>query len=484
MFSQQQFLLYITIMAAATVLSPFTIMPSSSIMFRRPNHRILIRMFHLTTILPSVGGLRIAVIGGGASGIFSSIHAAALSKSNNKVVVFEASPKTLGKVKISGGGRCNVLHDTSSIPINAVLEKYPRGKKELRGLYQKHWTPLDSRAWFERRGVALKTEEDGRMFPITDNSQTIIDTLLQAADDVGVEIRRKQKVMEISTSSTKKNGFTITSKDGTAETFDSVIMATGSSKAGHELAKQFGHTVIDPVPSLFTFKAAPSQIKEHDGVLTHLAGVSVPNARLSFRVDPKKKKIIQQEGPLLITHQGISGPSTLRLSAYAARDFHRAQYQGDVFVHWAPDYLSTNPEEVFDRVWHCTTAMPKRAVSTSCPLTTDIPKRLWSSMVINGCGISKELKWGELTKKKAREVASILIACKIHVIGKSTNKEEFVTAGGVTLKEVDMKTMESKLCPNLFFCGEVLDIDAVTGGFNFMGCWSTGYTAGTHAAAR
>eukprot|EP00547_Thalassionema_nitzschioides_P008621 CAMPEP_0194227908 /NCGR_PEP_ID=MMETSP0156-20130528/43098_1 /TAXON_ID=33649 /ORGANISM="Thalassionema nitzschioides, Strain L26-B" /LENGTH=452 /DNA_ID=CAMNT_0038960405 /DNA_START=152 /DNA_END=1510 /DNA_ORIENTATION=- len=426
----------------------------------------------------STSASRIAVIGGGASGIFSSIQAAA---SVAEVFVFEASPKTLGKVKISGGGRCNVLHDTSKAT-NEILENYPRGKKELRGLYSKHWTPQDSREWFEQKGVKLKTESDGRMFPTTDKSQTIIDTLLHSAEQAGVDIRKKSKVFDI----TKDGiGFTVSLNDS-AEQFDSIILATGSSKAGHILAENLGHTIVDPVPSLFTLNTKP-QVQE-GGLLHELSGVSVPWARVSFKFTAegkKKKQVMTQEGPLLITHRGISGPSTLRLSAFGAREFHNIDYKGDLFVHWAPELGNT--EDLASQLWQYTSTIPKRAISSTCPLklsdgSSAIPKRLWASMVTK-CGFEKETKWCEAPKKKINALAIMITQCTLDITGKNTNKDEFVTAGGVPLKEVNLKTMESKVCPGLFLCGEVLDIDGVTGGFNFMGCWSTGYTAGTGATA-
>mmetsp|Transcript_25917 Transcript_25917/g.39221 ORF Transcript_25917/g.39221 Transcript_25917/m.39221 type:complete len:334 (+) Transcript_25917:548-1549(+) len=322
------------------------------------------------------------------------------------------------------------------------------------------------------------------MFPITDKSQTIIDTLMEAAEEAGVEIQRKSKVFSVTKEA--ENGCFTVCLNGAEEQFDSIILATGSSKAGHDLAKALGHTIVDPVPSLFTLN---TKLQVQDGGLLHeLSGVSVPWARVSFRfkVEGKKKKqVLSQEGPLLITHHGISGPSTLRLSAFGAREFNHVGYKGDVFVHWAPEL--GNAEELASQLWDYTLTIPKRAISTSCPLklqdgSSAIPKRLWGSMVAQ-CGFEKDKKWCEAPKKKINALARIISDCTLQITGKSTNKDEFVTAGGVALNEVSLKTMESKVCPGLFLCGELLNIDGVTGGFNFMGCWSTGYTAGAGAAA-
>ena len=451
------------------------------------------------------------MIGGGASGIFASIAAAEHANGQADVTVLEGSPHTLSKVKISGGGRCNVLHDTSK-PTSDILNGYPRGSKELQGLYYKHFTPATAREWFTSRGVTLKTEGDGRMFPTTDKSQTIIDTLLNAADEAGVQIMKKQKVLSIAKSDSVTDGqedenstntsgrFMVETKDSpTPLEFDAIILATGSSKAGHALAATLGHTIVDPVPSLFTLSSKP-EVSE-GGLFHGLSGLSVPTARLTLSVsstpaagngasNPSKKKRqkktkLQQEGPLLITHHGVSGPAALRLSAFAARPFHDLNYQTTVQIHWAPS-LGTS-QQIADALWKCTSLSPRKAVATICPLTlpeggSAIPRRLWSSMVL-ASGMDSDTVWAEAPKKKVQALARMVAEFALQVTAKGVFKEEFVTAGGVALKEVDMKSMQSKQLPGLFFCGEVLDVDGVTGGYNFMNCWSTGHTAGTHAAA-
>ncbi|CAB9523029.1 HI0933-like protein [Seminavis robusta] len=505
---------------------------------------------------------RIAVIGGGASGIFSAISAAEhFERQNNvvgspplEIVVLEATSKTLTKVAISGGGRCNVLHDTSKSTAE-ILNGYPRGKKELTGLLSSRFTPQQAQAWFQKQGVELKTEPDGRMFPITDDSQTVIDALLSASSRKGlVDIRKRQKVLdigipaldpdeqrshgpllfEISTQQKDKTG----EKKVRKEHFDAIVLATGSAPAGYQLAQSIleqsssattskkngtkpSKAFVSPVPSLFTMNTK-LDVKEEGCLLHGLAGVSVPKARVTFRPEesskkdatitsqddgkvqqqPKKRKRskktpphLQQEGPLLVTHHGVSGPAVLRLSAFGARDFHEANYRGTLRIHWAPDLGTV--DEILDSLKKKQMTNPKRMVATGCPLTVTgtvkessgfvekriaaIPKRLWSSFVIHGCGIDPTTTWAEINKKAVRKLATFIAECDLQVTGKGTFKEEFVTAGGVALKEIDMKTMMSKSCPGFFLCGEVINVDGVTGGFNFMNCWGTGHVAGTSA---
>jgi predicted Rossmann fold flavoprotein len=450
--------------------------------------------------------IRIAVVGGGASGIFAAIAAGTASSSSsltspaasshkktrnsNQITVLEAGSATLTKVKISGGGRCNVLHDTSKA-VPDLLQGYPRGKNELNGLFNSRFSPTMAQQFFEQRGVQLKTEADGRMFPTTDSSQTIIDTLLTAAEDVGVSVLTRCKVESIQKAGpTGPFRLSIVQKEGTEKVSkevecDAVILATGSSPIGYQLAKDLGHSLVTTVPSLFTLNA---KLDVKEGALLHeLSGVSVPKARVSFRFTvegKKKKKVIEQEGPLLITHHGLSGPAALRLSAFGARDFADANYRGDVVIHWAPS-LGT-ADQVADALWRTTTSNPKKTVATTCPLLLEdgsgaIPRRLWSSMVLQA-GFTKDTVWAEASKKLVRKLATQISECPIQMTGKGTFKEEFVTAGGISLKEIDMKTMQSKVCPGLYVCGELINVDGVTGGYNFMNCWGTGYVAGTSAA--
>ena len=489
---------------------------------------------------------RIAVIGGGASGMFAATAAADASSSSCDVVVFEGTSKTMSKVRISGGGRCNVMHDVTK-PLPQILASYPRGNKELRGLFTKRFTPSDAYDWFTARGVELKTEQDGRMFPITDNSQTIIDTITHAAIKAGVEVKTKSKIQSVEWIDSDNNpdcgNFAInvasrsatTTKEESTEYFDAVILATGSFPIGHEIARSLGHKVIKPVPSLFTFDT--KELVREGGTFYGLAGLSVQTARLTLTVTeemkpagdsekqpthindetaskPKNKKrkkkasTITQEGPLLITHHGISGPATLRLSAFAAREFHAVKYNCEVKLHFCPKFEeqqrrlgSTGGSEdiLMDALWEMTRLIPKRRVATGCPLfmtengengdtsTNEapnapiIPKRLWAALVTHS-SVSPDLLWGDASKAIIRSLANSLASFPLQTTGFSSFKEEFVTAGGVFLKEVQLTNMESKIRPGLFMAGEVLDVDGVTGGFNFMNCWSTGFVSGGSAA--
>lgn len=438
---------------------------------------------------------RVAVIGGGASGIFAAIAAA----QQCDVTVLEAASKTLTKVQISGGGRCNVMHNASR-PVPELLQQYPRGQRELQGLFQKRFRPEECRAWFEQHGVTLKTEPDGRMFPITDSSQTVIDALLQAAAQSQVIIRTRCRVQALQ----KEDGrFAVSlvdkntpSNEATVEHYDAIILATGSVPLGYRLAESLGHSLVTTVPSLFTLNA--DDAVRPGGVLHGLAGVSVSLARVSYWPSAlldsgkrKKTKVLhQQEGPLLITHYGLSGPAALRVSAFGARDLAEHSYKGTLKIHWAPSF-GTTVDDILEQLWSMTWSNPRKTISTVCPLirtdpttgtvTTAIPRRLWSALV-QAAGVDENAVWGAVSKKLVRQLAIQVTECPINMTGKGTFKEEFVTAGGVPLKEIDMTRMESKVCPGLFLCGEVMNVDGVTGGFNFMNAWGSGYVAGTSVA--
>lgn len=337
--------------------------------------------------------MKTIVIGGGAAGIFAAIHCNA--------ILLERTNQLLAKVRISGGGRCNVT--TSIVDPKELIQNYPRGGRELLGPFH-HFGPLDTRVWFEERGVPLKTEADGRIFPRSNRSQTIIDCLMEAAK--GLDIRMQQKIGAIS----KVGDHFEIECNGEVLKCDKLILATGSAKAGYRWAENLGHTIQEPVPSLFTFNVPSSPLKELSGIAVQDCIVSLPGS--SF----------QQRGPVLITHFGFSGPAIIKLSAWSARYLHDLAYQAPLTIRWTPPF----------------------------------PKRL-----------KRFLK---------EETQNYLIE------GKTTHKEEFVTCGGVTLKEIDFRTMESHLCKGLHFAGEVLDIDGVTGGFNFQNAWTTGFLAGKACA--
>lgn len=392
----------------------------------------------------------VAVIGGGAAGFFAAITNAE-NHPDAKVILLEKARQILSKVKISGGGRCNVTH--SCFDPAELIKYYPRGSKELRGPFCQ-FQPKDTIAWFEKRGVRLKTETDGRMFPTTDSSQTIIDCLLNAATSAGVEICRECGVENITKSDT---GFLIELTNGNTLAVDKVIFATGSNPKMWELLRSLGHTVIDPVPSLFTFNIPDSPF--HD-----LSGISVPNALVTL---PQWK--LQHYGPVLITHWGVSGPAVLKLSAWGARELAASGYNADVMINWVPEISA---EKMLQQTKQQT---PSKTVGSDALF--DLPKKLWKKFV-SLAGVGEDVRWSHLTKEQLKNLSCILNGTLLKMQGKTTNKEEFVTAGGVKLSEVNFKTMESKIVEGLFFAGEVLDIDGVTGGFNFQNAWTTGWLAG------
>lgn len=397
----------------------------------------------------------ILVIGGGASGFFAAIHAA---HKNNKVVIFEKSGKVLSKVKVSGGGRCNVTNSISEI--NLLITNYPRGRKELRNVFSRFSTS-DTVNWFESRGVKLKTEPDGRMFPQSDSSQTIIDCLLNEVEKNNIEIAFNTAVKEIKY---ENNKFEVLTETGKNFLFDKIIIATG----GYPQLKSYqwlsfsGHTIIAPVPSLFTFNIPKNPFEG-------LMGVSVPFVRL--RIDGFKEV---SEGPMLVTHWGLSGPAVLKLSAFAARFLAERHYDFRISINFFP---SMNEEELRQLLLSNKTNIKDRKILNSG--IAALPGRLWERLV-EISGVHSELKWGEIPNAQINKLASVISNSLIEVKGKTTFKEEFVTCGGVSLKEINMSTMESKLMPGLYFAGEILDIDGVTGGFNFQAAWSTGFIAGNN----
>jgi len=403
---------------------------------------------------------QVAIIGGGAAGVFAAITCAEQNP-DIKVTVFDKSRQFLSKVRISGGGRCNVTH--SCFEPRSLINYYPRGNRELLGAFHT-WQPTDTIEWFAARGVKLKTEADGRMFPTTDDSQTIVDCLLDTAKDVGVTLSPSIGIS--SASKTDDNRFEITTSHGDTLTVDELILTQGGSRSEshYRLATDFGHKLLPPSPSLFSFHISDPRIRE-------LPGLVVKNATVTY----SKKKLIQK-GPILITHEGMSGPAILKLSAFGARVFHELDYHFDIKINWLGEMKT---EQALERINATKTSESRKLVSNACPF--EIPMRLWKSSVLQS-GIAADTQWSQASKQSIRKLAEELTVGTYAVNGKSMNKEEFVTAGGISLKEVDFKTMESKLVPGLRFAGEFLDIDGVTGGFNFQAAWTTGRIAGSAAA--
>ncbi len=403
------------------------------------------------------------VIGGGPAGYFAAIRAREEAP-ERPVILLEKSAHVLRKVAVSGGGRCNVTH--ACFDPRELVTRYPRGGRELRGPFH-NFGPEQTIAWFADRGVTLKTEPDGRMFPESDRSRTIVNCLRQAAEKAGVDLRTGATVSLITQTD---GGFVVDLTDSTTLQAEAVLLATGGqtsggSGSGYDLAAALGHTIIPAVPSLFTFRIS-------DPVLRDLAGVAMPRAHIKI-VGAKK---LEETGPVLVTHWGLSGPAVLRLSAWGARHLAANDFTFEVLVNWCPEM---NPQEIDDCLQAETRSHGKQQVSSHCPL--DLPKRLWQALV-QAAGIADDTRWADLGKKARQKLTSRVGQCVFQVNGQATNKEEFVTCGGVPLKEVDFKTMGSRVCAGLFLAGEVLDIDGITGGYNFQSCWTTGWLAGSAMA--
>lgn len=391
---------------------------------------------------------KIAIIGGGAAGFFAAITCAEANPAA-QVTIFERGKNVLEKVRISGGGRCNTTH--ACFDARELVKHYPRGSRELLGPFMQ-FGPAQTVEWFEKRGVHLKAEADGRMFPITDDSQTIVDCLVRAAREAGVRVLTSTRVENI-----QRNG---AAWQIGSDTFDKIMLATGSSSAAWQWLAELGHTLVPPVPSLFTFNTKDTRLRD-------LSGVSVPRAALRI---PGSK--LAAEGPLLVTHWGLSGPAVLRISAWGARELHENGYKFPLEV----NFLGTQTRaEALDFFTQTKQENGKKTVLAH-PQGA-LPARLWQRLV-EAAGIGAEQRWADVNKATMQALAGQLVAAEFQITGKSTFKEEFVTAGGVSLKELNFKTFESKICPNLYLAGEVLDIDAITGGFNFQAAWTGGWLAG------
>jgi len=397
--------------------------------------------------------LKIGVIGGGAAGFFAALRHKEIYP-DHQVIIFEKTSKLLGKVRISGGGRCNVTH--ACFEVKKLVTYYPRGSKELIGPFHR-FQPADTVKWFEDRGVELKTEEDGRIFPVTDQSQTIIDCLLNEAIKLGVHIELRHELIALTL--VEQEGFLLNFKDRETLQVDQLILTTGSNETIWKTLESLGHTIVPPVPSLFTFNIIDPRLEE-------FPGVSWPNVEIK----QMENKLVTH-GPLLITHWGLSGPAVLKMSAVGAMEWHKLNYRFNIMINFL---YPKKTIEVLDELIAFKAVNPNKLTHAN-PLFA-FTARIWAGWMQQFGLVNRT--WQNLSKKDLMFLAEKLTRAEFEVNGKSTFKEEFVTCGGVDLNEVDMKTMQSKKINNLYFAGEVLNIDALTGGFNFQAAWTTGWIAG------
>ncbi|CAM1347257.1 BaiN/RdsA family NAD(P)/FAD-dependent oxidoreductase [Tenacibaculum halocynthiae] len=392
---------------------------------------------------------KVIIIGGGAAGFFTAINAKELNP-NLDITILEKGKEVLQKVKISGGGRCNVTH--ACFEPKELTKFYPRGEKELLGPFHKFMTG-DTFEWFENHGVPLKIENDNRVFPEANTSQAIIDCFTNAVNNLGIKVFKNHGVTSIQK---QESIWTINTKERQFKA-DVLVIAAGSSKKIWEMSENLGHSIINTVPSLFTFNIKDSRIID-------LGGVAVPNAEVSIA-----KTKLESSGPLLITHWGLSGPAILKLSAFGARILADKNYQYNVIVNW----LGIDADTVFEKLLELKNTNAKKQVILKSPFP-DIPRRLWERLVI-ASAIKNNQNWADISNKHLQNLTNQLTNGLFNANGRTTFKEEFVTAGGIDLKQIDFKRFESKLHQNLFFVGETLNIDAVTGGFNFQNAWTGGY---------
>ncbi len=406
---------------------------------------------------------RLIVIGGGAAGFFCAVNASRLNPAL-EVIILESSNKLLSKVKVSGGGRCNVTHACYSIA--DMIKKYPRGALFLKKAFH-HFFTNDTIAWFSERGVALKTEADGRMFPVTDSSQTIIDCLLKEANKYKVEIRMNKGVKQLAVGSGQGDSekqFQLQLADGTILQSDYVCIASGGfpKTVQYEWLKNTGHTIEVPVPSLFTFNLSA----EAGDQITSLMGVTVENVQVKIAGSK-----LSEQGPLLITHWGFSGPAILKLSAWGARELAIGNWQFAIIVNWIPELNENSLRESLQQLRF---KLAAQKMANRNPF--GLPNRLWE-FLLKRSGIPEAMRWADLPAKEQNKLIKNLCAGEYAIKGKTTFKEEFVTAGGIQLNEIDHNTMQSKIHPGLFFAGEIINVDGITGGFNFQNAWTTGWIA-------
>lgn len=409
---------------------------------------------------------KLIVIGGGAAGFFCAVNAAAQNQ-ELEVTLIEKSNKLLSKVRVSGGGRCNVTHACDSI--SEMIKKYPRGEKFLKQAFH-HFFTSDTIEWFEKRNVKLKTEADGRMFPESNSSETIINCLLQEANKNKVTILMNREIVKVERISIEqeKNQYQLLSKDGAILEADFVCIACGGfhKPEQYKWLSELGHSFESPIPSLFTFNVPKNPISE-------LMGISVENVQV--KINGTK---FSQSGPILITHWGFSGPAVLKLSAFAAKELFSKNYDFSISINWLKDYHENSLLEKLKLIRH---ELASKKIINKNPF--NLPQRLWEYHLMQ-CEINAEIRWADLPAKQQNQLAKQLCAQQFQVKGKTTFKEEFVTAGGIKLNEIDANTMQSKIVPNLFFAGEIMDVDGITGGFNFQHAWTSGWIAARSTAAK
>ncbi|MCK0191058.1 NAD(P)/FAD-dependent oxidoreductase [Arenibacter sp. F20364] len=420
--------------------------------------------------------LDVLVLGGGAAGFYSAIHIVE-SNPNLKVVILERGKEVLTKVKVSGGGRCNVTH--AEFDPKELAKNYPRGERELVGPFHSYCSG-DTMAFFEKRGIQLNIEADGRIFPASNSSQTIIDCFLNETDRLGIKVLKNSSIVGITplggNTGTGNYAWAIKTIRNTYKA-KKILVATGSNPKIWELLRQMGHTIIAPVPSLFTFNIVDERITGIQGVSTNASIKIIPSKVNNGKFNAALKKYsihasdLESEGPLLITHWGMSGPGILRLSAWGAQLLHELNYKFTIKINWLPAY---HEEGLLRQLQQIEEVEGRKTILRTKAF--DLPKRLWGSLV-KASGISDNDKWADISKTQLQQLSKQLTGSKFRVDGKSTFKEEFVTAGGVDLKEINFKTYESKLLPNLYFAGEVINVDAITGGFNFQNAWTGAFIA-------
>lgn len=408
----------------------------------------------------------VIIVGGGAAGFYAAINVAEL-RPNTKIAIFERGKSVLSKVKVSGGGRCNVTH--ASYEPKKLVKNYPRGEKELLGPFHRYMAS-DVFSFFEERGVPLKTESDGRVFPQSDSSQSIIDCLVNEANRLGIVVLKNSGVKEFEYKDSEALWQITTSNKHYQGRL--LMLATGSNEKVWQQLEHLGHNIIDPVPSLFTFKINDERLKGLQG-LTAEAEVTVIPKKTKADLASKKRNLpeLSHTGMVLITHWGLSGPGILGLSAWGAQVLHSLDYRFEIRVNWVPEYIVDSLITLFGDMRE---DEPKKTIYRT--KLFDLPSRLWQRF-LKAADIGSSEKWTDVSKKKLLALKDQLTNCIFYVEGKSTFKEEFVTAGGVDLKEIDFKTFKSKKLPNLYFAGEVINVDAITGGFNFQNAWTGAFLA-------